>query len=131
MGLVLAATLAAVSPSPEMPWADPAALTVPAPGTAPEIVARYQAMVSTWFEKHKTYPEAARRRGEEGNVGLRFRVDRGGHVLFFKVIRSSGHGDLDRAVRELMRDAVLPPFPPGLAEPHLDVSVTIRFSLGP
>jgi TonB family protein len=45
------------------------------------------------------------------------------------VISSSGYPDLDQSVEEMMRGATLPPFPAGMTQPRMEVSVTIRFSL--
>src|SRR5262249_36435927 len=62
--------------------ASPSGMPAPVPG--PELTANYSAMISAWFESHKHYPEAARQRGEEGGVKLRFRVDRFGRVLDYR-----------------------------------------------
>jgi len=78
---------------------------------------------------HEYYPEAARQRGEQGRVGLRFRVDRSGRVLDYGVISSSGYADIDAAVEEMMRGATLPPFPADMRVPEIDVSVNIGFGL--
>jgi len=77
----------------------------------------------------KRYPEASRQRGEEGRAVLRFAVDRSGRVLDYAVITSSGYPDLDQSIEEMMRGATLPPFPPGMPQPRMEVAVTIRFSL--
>jgi hypothetical protein len=42
---------------------------------------------------------------------------------------SSGFADLDQAVENMMRGAVLPPFPSSMTSPEIEVSVTIRFGL--
>jgi len=102
---------------------------VPAPLPSPEASAGYRALLSAWLENHKRYPEVARQRGEEGRAVLRFSVDRSGRVLDFAVTSSSGYPDLDQAVEEMMRGATLPPFPAGMPQPRMDISVTIRFSL--
>jgi protein TonB len=102
---------------------------VPAPIPSPEAVAGYRALLSAWLESHKRYPESARERGEEGHAVLRFLVDRSGRVLDYAITSSSGHTDLDHTVEEMMSGASLPPFPAGMLEPRMEVSVTIRFSL--
>jgi periplasmic protein TonB len=89
----------------------------------------YGALASAWLERHKRYPDAARQRGEEGSAVLRFEVDRDGRVINYAVTKSSGYLDLDESIEEMMRGATLPPFPAGMTEPHIQVSVTIRFSL--
>jgi TonB family protein len=45
------------------------------------------------------------------------------------VIASSGFPELDQSIEEMMRGATLPPFPAGMSQPSMEVSVTIRFSL--
>ena len=60
---------------------------------------------------------------------LRFVVDRGGRVIDYAVIKSSGHPDLDSAIEEMMRGAALPPFPMNMTQAQIEVSVTIQFSL--
>ena len=102
---------------------------VPAPVPSPEASAGYRALLSAWLESHKRYPDAARQRGEEGRAVLRFSVDRSGRVLDYAVTSSSGYPDLDQSVEEMMRGANLPPFPAGMTQPQMQVSVTIRFSL--
>jgi periplasmic protein TonB len=106
-----------------------AATPVPAPVPSPEASAGYRALLSAWLESHKRYPESARERGEEGHAILRFQVDRSGRVLDYSVTSTSGYADLDQAVEEMMRGATLPPFPAGMPQPRIEVSVTIRFSL--
>jgi protein TonB len=119
--------------SPPAPVAPPqtamAATPVPARVPSPEAVAGYRALLSAWLESHKRYPDSARERGEQGHAVLRFQVDRSGRVLDYAVIASSGYPDLDQSVEEMMRGATLPPFPAGMPQPRMEVSVTIRFSL--
>lgn len=102
---------------------------VPAPAPSTEVSSGYRALLSAWLEAHKRYPDAARQRGEEGRAVLRFVVDRSGRVVDFAVAQSSGYQDLDASLEEMMRGAILPPFPPSMTQPRIDVSVTIRFSL--
>ncbi|WP_433693464.1 energy transducer TonB [Herbaspirillum seropedicae] len=45
-----------------------------------------------------SYPADARRMDEEGNVTLRFVVDKSGQISSIEVIKSSGYARLDRAV---------------------------------
>jgi len=86
-------------------------------------------LLSSWLDSHKRYPDSARQRGEEGRAVLRFTIDRSGRVIDFAVARSSGYSDLDASIEDMMRGAILPPFPAGMSQPRIDVSVTIRFSL--
>ena len=120
-------------PSPQAAVAPPqtasAATPVPAPVPSPEASAGYRALLSAWLNSHKRYPDAARQRGEEGRAVLRFEVDRSGRVIDYAVTTSSGYPDLDQSLEEMMRGATLPPFPAGVTQPRMEVSVTIRFSL--
>jgi protein TonB len=126
-------------PEPAMPRympMPPERFPAPAPAPRPAAPARtatvtpgYRALLSEWLEAHKYYPETARERGEEGLVLLRFRIDRSGRVLDCTVARSSGYADLDNAAVEMMRGAVLPPFPPSMPEQSLEIAVPIRFGL--
>jgi protein TonB len=52
-----------------------------------------------------------------------------GRVLNYSVVNSTGFADLDAAIDNMMRGASLPPFPPSMAEPEIEVSVTIRYGL--
>jgi periplasmic protein TonB len=101
----------------------------PAPVPSHEVTPGYLALLSAWLENHKRYPDSARQRGEEGRSVLRFTIDRSGRVIDFAVAGSSGYPDLDASIEEMMRGAVLPPFPANMTQPRIDVSVTIRFSL--
>jgi protein TonB len=106
-----------------------AAAAMPAPVPGPDPTANYQAMISAWLESHKRYPESARQRGEEGGVKLRFRVDRFGRVLAYRLLESTGYADLDAGIDQMMRGAQLPPFPPGMTQSQIEVSVKLRFNL--
>ena len=130
---------AAPSPTPTSSQPTPAAIAapqtayaptpVPAPVPSSEVSPGYRALLSAWLDSHKRYPDSARQRGEEGRAILRFAVDRSGRVLSFAVAQSSGFPDIDASIEEMMRSATLPPFPAGMAQQRIDVSVTIRFSL--
>ena len=106
-----------------------AAAAMPATVPGPDLTANYRAMISAWFETHKRYPDSARQRGEEGSVGLSFRVDRFGRVLDYTLLKSTGYADLDAGIDQMMRGAQLPPFPAGMTMSQIEVSVKIRFNL--
>jgi len=107
-----------------------AAAAMPATVPGPDLAANYRAMISAWFETHKHYPDSARQRGEEGSAGLSFRVDRFGRVVDYTLLTSSGYADLDQGVDQMMRGAQLPPFPPGMKQLEIEITVRIGFSLG-
>jgi periplasmic protein TonB len=121
------ASPAALAVSQYSPGPSYAAPTARVPG--PDQAVNYRALISAWFESHKRYPDAARERGEEGSVGLRFRVDRYGRVIDYALLNSTGYADLDQGVEQMLSGAQLPPFPPSMTEPEIEVSVRIGFSL--
>jgi periplasmic protein TonB len=122
-------TQAAVAPQPAAGAQTVGPVSMPASVRGPDPAERYVAMVSAWLERHKRYPDSARERNEEGSVALRFRIERSGAVLGYTKLASTGYSDLDAGVDDMMRDARLPPFLPGMTESEVDISVTIRFNL--
>jgi len=120
------------APAPAQPVPPPqtayARVPVPSPPST-AVSPGYRALLGSWLESHKRYPESARERGEEGRAVLQFAVDRSGRVIDFAVIRGSGYPDLDAAVESMMRGASLPPFPADMPQSSIRVSVAIRFSL--
>src|SRR5208337_5196106 len=88
-----AAPTGAATP-PEAPSAEPSKVSEhPAPPRAAQpapITADWQRALGSWLAAHKTYPDEARRRGEEGHAVLRFTVDRSGRVLAVALASGSG-----------------------------------------
>ncbi len=82
-----------------------------------------------WLAAHKSYPEAARRRGEEGSVALRFTVERSGRVTEVSVVRGSGSSILDAAAEAMLRNATLPAFPGTMSQEKVVVTVQLHFAL--
>jgi protein TonB len=101
----------------------------PSSATPAAIGSQYRSLLAGWLDGHKRYPENARQRGEQGRAVLRFRVDRTGRVLDYAVIGSTSFPDLDSAVEAMMRTANMPPFPSGMTETEIEVTVAIQFSL--
>ena len=85
--------------------------------------------LAAWLEAHKTYPDAARRQGEQGRAIVRFTVDRGGQVLGLQLVSGTGSTSLDDAVERMLRGAPLPAFPPGMDQAQITVTVQIRYRL--
>ena len=99
-------------------------------GGAPRVEPSWQTGLVKHLQQYKRYPSAAQEHGEEGVVLLSFSVDRDGHVLSRRVVQSSGYSALDDEVMAMIERAQpLPPFPPTMPEPKLDLIVPIRFSL--
>jgi len=85
--------------------------------------------LAAWLASHKVYPAEARRRGEQGNVTLRFTVEPSGQVVKVAVARGSGSPRLDAAAAAMLRGAILPPFDPAMRQVPVTATVQIRYAL--
>ncbi|HEY1545252.1 MAG TPA: energy transducer TonB, partial [Xanthobacteraceae bacterium] len=129
----------AALPPPEPITPEPMPTPVaPAPQTtAPPRAHASKAQVRSWYssivqqiERHKSYPDAARKRGETGEVELAFSIDREGHVLSSRIVKSSGHATLDEETLTTVRRAAPFPTPPnGLDGPKFDFTVPVKFNI--
>jgi periplasmic protein TonB len=102
---------------------------VPAPPITPVVDPGWQASVSGLLATRKTYPEEARRRGEEGRVVVRFTVDRSGRVVDAAIVSASGSTLLDEAALGLLRQAALPAFPATMTQARITITTSMRYSL--
>ncbi len=105
-----------------------ATASTPAAPPAP-IAIDWQRELFGWLASHKTYPDAARQRGEQGPVVLRFIVDRSGKVLEVTLVSGSGSPRLDDAAQAMLRNASLPPFPAQMPQERVTATVQIRYRL--
>jgi protein TonB len=114
--------------------AEPAAGARPAgeaagAGPAPEVSKNWEAALSAWLAAHRRYPAAARRDGVEGRVVLRITVARDGRVTGLVLAGPSGSEILDQAAMAVLRGAVVPPFPAGMPQDSVIVTVPLRYAL--
>jgi protein TonB len=123
----------AASPTAPAGSPSPAAATgsnpPPAAAPGPEVTAGWRGAVSAWLQSHKTYPDEARQRGEEGSALVRFTVDRSGRVLEFALVRGTGSVSLDAAVARMLTGAELPAFPSAMTQDRTTVTVQVRYAL--
>ncbi|KAA2215172.1 energy transducer TonB [Teichococcus oryzae] len=118
---------AAPAPAPSAPSA--AAAPAP-PGRMAAPPASYISRLNAALARAKRYPNSARIRRQEGTAVLNFHLDRGGRVLSWQVVRSTGHAELDRAVGEMIeRASPLPPPPDDLPGSTVELAVPVNFSL--
>jgi len=89
----------------------------------------WQSALGSWLQANKTYPEDARRRGDEGRAIVRFTANRQGRVTDFRLLASTGSATLDAAVERLLRGARLPAFPTGMDQEQVTVTLQIRYAL--
>lgn len=119
-----------VTPADRMAVPPPAKAAEPTPPTnAATMDDSWQGQLAVWLATHKSYPEAARRVGEEGSPSIRFVVARDGRVLSVELARSSGSKALDDAAVALLQGARVPPFPSTMQQETATVTVSLRYSL--
>jgi len=77
--------------------------------------------------RHKHYPPAAN--GEEGTATVAFRIDRDGHLLENRIVRSSGSAVLDAETLALVKRAQPFPAPPAdLPDAQLSLVVPLHYA---
>ena len=81
--------------------------------------------IKALIDKHRTYPEAARRMGRQGKVKISFFVSSDGDAKGIKVVESSGIGVLDKDAVETVKRASPFPKPPSEAQ----IIIPIRYQL--
>jgi protein TonB len=113
--------------APSSQAAAPTAPTAPAPQAV--IAPSWQSVLGAWLEAHKTYPDEARRRDEQGRAVVRFTVDHTGQVLDVQLVSGTGSTILDGAVKRMLTGAKVPPFPPGMDADQVTVTVQLRYKL--
>ena len=94
------------------------------------MLASYDGLVLGHLAGFKTFPAAARMRGEEGNVGVEFVIDREGHLAECRLLASSGSRRLDKAAMRQLRSAVPYPAAPEQADwSRRTYRTSMRYSL--
>jgi protein TonB len=95
-----------------------------------KLVGGYVRKVARTVAEHRYYPRLARRNGLEGVVILKLTIDEDGTVLSVEVEQSSGHGVLDRAALEALRELEALPRPPrALGWKQKQLRVPVRYNL--
>jgi TonB family protein len=106
----------------------PTTATVPTSPKSAPLIADWQQALVTRLARFQRYPAHAK--GATGVVNLSFSIDRQGHVLNGRVIKSSGSAVLDtEALSLLTRAAPLPPPPAAAPDSDLTFVLPIRFAL--
>jgi protein TonB len=97
------------------------------PGPSAAEQAYYASLLAAWLDRHKEYPDRARRKHQEGVVLCEFAIDREGHVLRYRILQGSGYELLDEEASDLMARAnPVPPPPAGMDQTYV---VPIVFAL--
>ncbi len=112
--------------------AGPVAAACHAPcAAASEAALGWRAALAAWLRAHKTYPEAARRGGEEGRVVVRFTVARDGQVLDVQLASSSGYSRAGSGRHRHAAGRALAAAAHRDAEAEITATVPIRYELEP
>ena len=91
-------------------------------------VPNWTSQIVALLERNKRYPPAAHARGEHGVAEVFFTLDRSGHLVDSKVMRSSGAASLNaEALALLQRAQPFPPPPLEMAGSQVNLTVPIRF----
>ncbi|NHN76040.1 energy transducer TonB [Azotobacter chroococcum] len=91
----------------------------------------WQGILRAHLSRYKRYPPESRRRGDEGTVTLRFKIDGQGRLLSYELVRRSGRTALDQATLQMIRRAEPLPPPPAelLTNGTLEVVAPFAYSL--
>ena len=117
----------------------PNAITLPAPAPPPPAAPAhgdikdldFQSQLLAHLNGLKRYPADARRQGKTGVVMVRFRIDRRGHLLNYRIEQGSGHAILDDETARLMQRAEPYPAPPdSVPGAELEFVVPVQYKLG-
>ncbi|MCB8876541.1 energy transducer TonB [Acidisoma silvae] len=82
-----------------------------------------------WVNQRATYPEMAGEMGQQGDVTVRFTVDRAGHVIKLEMVTPTGFALLDQEWLGLFRNADLPPLTPDAKSNTVTVTATMHYQI--
>jgi len=102
---------------------------VASPPVEASIDPSWQGQLGAWLQVHKSYPESARERQEEGSILLHFTVAHDGRVTNVELARSSNLRSLDSSAVAMLLNARVPPLPASMPQTEISVTVTLRYSL--
>jgi len=87
----------------------------------------YYSQVKAIIERNKRYPEEAKRRGEEGTLVVRLRINSEGRIEDIRIIKSSQSRYLDEETIRMLRSLAKLPPPP---KAPLELEIEIDYRLG-
>ena len=70
-----------------------------------KIKADYLTELAMWLNQHKRYPAVARRRGQEGEISVRFSINTEGKLLSHEIVSPAKHASLNAAVVKMLQEA--------------------------
>jgi len=112
------------------PAAPPPVVASPLAGPSrDQVLSGYAVRLLGHLERHKTYPAAAMRRGEDGSVTLRLTLARDGTVVEALVVDQGSPRLAAAALDAIARAAPFPPFPDDLRGERAIFTVPILYRL--
>jgi protein TonB len=97
--------------------------------TNSQAAAKWRNQIVAVIERNKRFPEAAARRGETGTAQVFFSLDRHGHLITSRILRSSGAAVLDsEALALLQRAEPFPPPPPEYPGDSVNLILPLHFA---
>jgi len=120
-------------PGPASPetTAPPALLAPPAAQASSDVKATWEGQILARLENYRRFPDGARARRQQGVVHVRFRIDRPGRVMWARIERSSGFGELDRAALDTLHRAQPLPTIPANRPDEVELVVPVEFFIAP
>jgi protein TonB len=94
-----------------------------------DVGADWLAEMKQWLEDHVYYPAGAAELGQSGRVLVRYEVTRDGKVFNLSMVTGSGYPILNQAVLGILRNAIVPRFPPGTKSNTTTVMFTMEYTL--
>jgi protein TonB len=82
-----------------------------------------------WVNDRADYPEIAGEMGQQGNVTVRFTVDKAGHVSGLTMVTPTGYALLDQDWLGLFRNAQLPPLGQDAKSDTVTVTATMHYQI--
>ncbi|HUS25103.1 MAG TPA: energy transducer TonB [Candidatus Binatia bacterium] len=80
--------------------------------------ASYASLVAGIIQRNKRYPRDALQDGDEGVVEAFFVVNHQGHVIAYRIEKSSGVSSLDQEIVRLLKRIAFPPIPDDGGDPQ-------------
>ncbi len=87
------------------------------------------AELEQWVNERADYPEMAGEMGQQGDVTVRFTVDRAGHVSRLMMITPTGYALLDQSWLGLFRNANVPPLSADAKSDSVTVTATMHYQI--
>jgi periplasmic protein TonB len=118
---------------PEMPQFEVAEVAAAQVQGAPTVdrsnaISTWRSSISELLERNKRYPADAK--SDRGIAQIAFSIDRKGHVMSSRIVKTSGSAALDREALEMVkRSQPFPPPPAALTGTEVSLTVPVRFNM--